>query len=392
MNIAQKIRENRAVAVLLSFFGLLVALWFLLSGVLGLITNEQDALHRTKTLAEGKRLVISIEPDQSYTHYENNLVHLSGELTTDETIIDPMFQMNVYALKLRRVVEMYQWQENQSQDEADNLEYTYQKVWLESFIDSHKFKEPNRYHNPAMPLKSQLFIAKQVKLSHFILPSQLLEKMNHYQWLPMTDLSFWKAEDNLQSLLQDKPSHLKKGIYYVGQNLDFPKIGDLQIKFEIVQPETISVIAKQVNSNLVPYQTQTGGNIELFEYGTVSANKMFINARISLFFNKLYERFIDFFMIFLGIYIIFNVLWIAKTSFPFMNKPSNIVGWLLSLIISAVLTLIIIGMTWKNYSPVIGITLLVIAVFSLYFLKFARKSPKLSLIPETVVPQKMIND
>ncbi|RKZ35536.1 MAG: hypothetical protein DRQ41_15810 [Gammaproteobacteria bacterium] len=97
-------------------------------------------------------------------------------------------------------------------------------------------------------------------------------------------------------------------------------------------------------------------------------------------------------MIFLGIYIIFNVLWIAKTSFPFMNKPSNIVGWLLSLIISAVLTLIIIGMTWKNYSPVIGITLLVIAVFSLYFLKFARKSPKLSLIPETVVPQKMIND
>ena len=392
MNFTQKIRENRAVAVFLTFFGLLVALWFLLNGVLGLITNEQDALHRSKTLAEGKRLVISIESAQSYTNYENNLVHLCGELTTDETIIDPLFQMNVYALKLQRVVEMYQWQENQSQDEAGNFEYIYQKIWLEPFIDSRKFKESSRYHNPAMPLKSHVFIAKQVKLNHFILPNQLLEKMTHYQWLPMTDLSFWKAEDNLQSLLQEKPSHLKKGIYYVGQNPDFPKIGDLQIKFETVQPETISVIAKQVNLNLVPYQTQTGGNIELFEYGTVSANKMFINARISLFFNKLYERFIGFFMIFLAIYIIFNVLWIAKTSFPFMDNPSNIKGWLLSLIIAAVLTLLIIGITWKNYSPVTGITLLIIAMFSLYFLKFVRKSPKMNLIPETVVPQKVIND
>jgi hypothetical protein len=399
-HLAQKIRENRAVAVYLTFFGLLLAFFFIYYAITTLMTNEQNVLLHAKTLAEGKRLVISIESDQVDLSHEKSLVHLTAEMTTDETLIDPQFKIDVDAIKLRRIVEMYQWQEKHSKNESSHIEYIYEKIWSNRFIDSKAFKF-EKHHNPTMYLNSKDFNAENVKIGHFILSPNIINKMTRYQKLSITELSFIKAQDNLQKLLQGKESHLNEGNFYVGKNPASPKIGDLRIKFELIRHETISIIAKQVNSNLVPYQTQTGNQIELFEYGVVSTNRMFINERISLFFSQFNKRFFGFFMMFLGIYVIFGLLWIAKTSLPFI-KPFNIVGWLFSLILAAMLTLIIIGLTWKNSSPVMGRVLLVIAFASLYFLKYARKKQEIlnddpvfnpyfeksNLIPEKFVPEK----
>jgi len=401
-NFAEKLRSNRAVAVFLTVSGLFFALLFLLGAIMGLIANEQEALRCTKTLAEGEKLVISISLNKIEANNEEHLVHLSGEVLIDEMLIDPLFQVKIYnAISLRRVVEMYQWQEKQSENESGNIEYIYEKIWSEHFIDSNEFKHPRKYYNSAKVLKSKVFDAKApVKLGAFTLSESLIEKMAHYQRFQMTEMSFWKAEDNLHNLLQEKESHFYEENFYVGNNPIVPQIGDLQIKFEIFQPNIISVIAKQVNSNLVSYQTQTGDDIELFEFGVVSAKKMFWNERISLFPNQSKPRFIGFFFLFLGIYIIFGVLWLAKTSLPFLGNPSNTVGWLFSLIMAAALTLSIMGVIWKNYSPVTAGILFVIAVAILFLLIFVRrKEPKLKkgqkslkntyLIPEKMVPKKM---
>jgi hypothetical protein len=407
-NFAEKLRENRAVAVFLTVSGLFFALLFLFGAVMGLIANEQEALRHTKTLTEGEKLVISTSLNQIEANNEDHLVHLSGEVLIDETLIDPLFQVNIYnAIRLRRVVEMYQWQEKQFENELGNIEYIYEKIWYEHFIDFNEFKHPRKYYNPAKLLESDDFDVKKapVKLGAFTLSDDLIENMAHYQHFPMTEMSFWKAEDKLQSLLQKQELHFKElhfyeENFYVGNNPTVPQIGDLRIKFEVIQPGIISVIAKQVNSNLVSYQTQTGDDIELFELGVVSAEDMFWNERISLFPNQSKPRFLGFFFLFLGIYIIFGVLWLAKTSLPFLGNSSNTVGWLFSLIMAAALTLSIIGVIWKNYSPVTAGILFVIVVAILFLLIFARrKEPKLKkgqkslknayLIPEKMVPKKM---
>ena len=190
-NFAEKLRENRAVAVFLTIFGLFFALLFLLGAVMGLIANEQEALWRTKTLAEAEKLVISIKANQILASNEEHLVHLSSEVMIDETLIDPLFQVKIYnAISLRRVVEMYQWQEKPSGNESGNTEYIYEKVWYEHFIDSNEFKYPRKYYNPTKFLKNKDYNAKApVKLGAFTLSANLIEKIAHYQEFPITKMS-----------------------------------------------------------------------------------------------------------------------------------------------------------------------------------------------------------
>ncbi|MDM8561092.1 TMEM43 family protein [Candidatus Parabeggiatoa sp. HSG14] len=386
----KKIRESRMVAVLLTPIGLFLGLFLCFIAVRELVLNENIAVHHAKTLAEGENVVIPIDVFRQRTN-EGQLVHVSAYPMVDGARRDELFEIvAVNAIKLRRVVEMYQWQTEQFKGYDTN----YYQLWSDQVIDSNEFELSTKYHNPPQLITEKIFIAQQVKLGDFMLSTNLIEKMNAYQKFPIIDSSFWQVQENLRPILQNKKLHFEDGSYYIGDNPDHPQIGDLRISFEIIQPEIMSIIAKQVNSNLMPYQTQTGDEIEFFEYGAMSAEQMFENEKISLFFNKIYYNFTGFIMIFLGFYSLFFVLWIAKTTIPFMGNSSDLVGWLTCLIIAAVLTLTITGFIWMDYSSITGKILVAIALTPLYFLKFVRKpsTSKLAflpeLLPERIVPKK----
>jgi hypothetical protein len=379
----QKLRESRMMAVLLTPIGLFLGLLLCFLAVRELILNEKIAVHHAKTLAEGENIVIPTDIFQQRIN-EGKLIHLSGYPMVNAARRDDLFEIvAVNAIKLRRVVSMYQWQEEISKDP------TYYQMWSKQHIDSSQFIEPREHLNPPKLVAEKTVIAGQVKLGDFMLSANLIEKMEPYQKFLIMDSSFWQVQENLRSFLQGKKLHFEEESYYVGQDSAHPQIGDLQISFEIVQPGIISIIAKQANSSLIPYQTQTGDEIEFFEYGTVSAEKMFRNKKISLFLDKLYYNFSGFVMIFLGFYSLFFVLWIAKTSVPFLGNSSELKGWLICLVIALALTLAIIGFIWVDYNPMTGKTLIVIAVTSFFLLKFVRKPLKVTFLPE-LRPEKII--
>ena len=402
-NVTDNIQESRNLAALLwSLLGLFFGLLLCINALRTLTSNEQQAVHHAKTLAEGQRVVRSIELDQAEADNDGKLVHLSGEVTVDEVLRDTLFDVEIVnVIKLRRRVEMYQWEEQQYMDEYGTLDARYRKKWSEHLINSKQFELPKGHRNPAsMPVKTKAVIAKQVKLGDFTLSASLIEPMNDHQKLPMTDDSFLQVEENLSAQLADKELHLNNGNYYIGKNPIRPKIGDLRITFETVhvQPEpgktiTISVIAEQIGSRLVPYQSQTGEEIELFEYGVMSAEQMLRHKKIYQFFTDSRLRFLGFLMMFLGLYAIFSVSWVLDGAIPFLGKATELRGWLTSLITATILMLITIAIIWIDYSPITGRTLLVIALVLLYLLKFARKPPNApTLIPEALVPQKSTAD
>ncbi len=388
--IAQRLRESRMVALLLMFIGLFWGFLFCLTAIGGMSLNQQEAVYRAQTLAEGENRVIEIETYLVEPVNEGKLIHLTGEVRVNEILKDTLFDITaVNVLAFRRVVKMYQWTEKVSKKQDDTLDYRYDKIWLEQLIDSSLFELSQEHHNPAaMLITGQVTRAKQVKLGEFILPHNLIDKMTPSQWLPMTALSFWQVPENLASRLGEQKIQFYDGHYYIGHDSSLPQIGDLQIQFEMIPPETISVVAKQVNSSLMPYQTQTAGEIELFELGTVSAEQMFYNAKKQNFFDILSESFGRFLIMGLGFYILFIALWLSKNTLPILGNPDNLKGWLISVVLAAVVSLILIALAWIDYSPLIGRTLLVIAVCLLYFFKFARKSKQATLIYEENVPRK----
>ncbi len=389
--IAKKLRESRIVAILLMFIGLFWGFLFSFTAIKYMGLNQQEAVYRAQTLVEGENRVIEIETYLVDPVNQGKLVHLSGNVSVNEMLKETLFEITaVNVLALQRVVKMYQWTEKVSKKQDGTLDYTYDKIWLEQLIDSSLFELSQAHRNPSsMLITGQVSFAKPVKLGEFILPHNLIEKMSQFQWLPMTVFSFLQVPENLASLLGEQKIQLYDGHYYIGDDPNSPQIGDLQIRFEIMQPEKISIVAQQINSSLMPYQTQTAvGEIELFELGTVSAEQMFYNAKKQNFFAILSESFGIFLIMGLGFYIIFIALWLSKNALPILGNPANLKGWLISVVLAAVVTLIIIALNWIDYSPLIGRTLLVIAVCLLYFFKFARKSPQPTLIHEEIVPQK----
>ncbi|RKZ77735.1 MAG: hypothetical protein DRR19_27500 [Candidatus Parabeggiatoa sp. nov. 1] len=384
-----------------SVIGILMGFVLFVGAFLLLFWNEARTVHHIQTLEEGEKIVISIDANQVEADNDGKLVHLSGETTTDETLTDPKFGVKVTnVIKLRRVVDMYQWQEKK-RSELEELwgnnetvmTYIYSKTWADHFIDARKFKQPNGHRNPYdMLMTGETSIAERATLGKFTLSPSLVKHLNNYQKLNMTEEKFEQMSDKLRTQFQGKLLHLNYGEYYVGEEATQPQIGDLRIKFEIVKLTTISVVAKQDNSSLSFYVTpEVGGHIELFEYGSVSAEEMFEHAKI---FNTLLTwilRAAGFLVMFIGLSMIFNALKTLSAFISFLDNLVGLVGWFISFIVATTLSFVAIAIAWIHYRPVLGTTLLVMGSVFLYFLKFARKKPppeKPTLVPETVVPPK----
>jgi len=96
-----------------SFKGIIGGILLILIAVVLLFWNEGRAVKRYKTLQEGRGAVVSVSVTTVDPANEGKLIHVTGTAETDATLTDPIFGISVNAVKLRRSVEMYQWEESE---------------------------------------------------------------------------------------------------------------------------------------------------------------------------------------------------------------------------------------------------------------------------------------
>jgi hypothetical protein len=354
---------------IITFGAILIAIFSFLIAFTALLCNEKSLAFRAQTLEEGKKSVIAVEALYIKDANEGKLVHLTEKVTTEETLTDETFNVLVSKrLKLKRVVEMYQWQESEYYNYFGGTYYEYDKVWSEQYFDSSQFDEPEGHSNPDQLLNGKTFVANKVTMDEYTLSSTLVEQLNHYQPQWMRNYMLEQARKQFNAKFPDQKLHYHYGSYYIGKNPEEPQIGDLRVKFEMIPSETISVIAKQVGSKLAPYRTPVGGEIELFEYGTVSASKMFHNQRIAYLLNSLPLRFLGFFTLFLGFYMVFSVL-NQLTSFPaVLDSTFEWAKWLLFSLIIALLPFMIAKKIDSELLNIITTLLVAVCLSSLLLL------------------------
>src|SRR6266545_951095 len=109
-------RESNPIRTWLGHLGVVGAGIFLgwipfLGAVVLLFWNEGRAVKTQRALSEGSKCVTSIPADRITPANDGCLVHVQGLVDTKETLADPLFGVAVQALRLRRVVETYQWRE-----------------------------------------------------------------------------------------------------------------------------------------------------------------------------------------------------------------------------------------------------------------------------------------
>jgi len=340
-------------------FGLIV---FVISFPL-LFWNEGRAVERYKTLVEGAGAVVSIDVDTVDAANDGALVHASGTARNDVPLRDVEFGVSAPGLKLRRNAQMYQWTETSHSEERKKVgggtetvtDYQYDLVWDDSLIDSSNFRISEGHQNPSSMLyETREVVADGVSFGAFTLARSQVAKMSGYQDMPLGPET--PTPTNLGVVVQRTGSG-----YYIGDPAA-PQVGDMRISYSVVPSGDYSIIATQTASTFAPYRASAGGTLELVAGGVQSAEAMFETAQAQNTALTWGLRVFGFLLMFMGLGMILRPLSVLADVIPILGNIVAAGTGLIAGLMAAVLSLLTISVAWLFYRPLLGVTLLAVAV------------------------------
>ncbi len=344
-----------------------------------LFWNEGRAVARYKTLKEGGGVVLSVVSDRVDSGNEGKLVHMAGRAVTEATLSDHELGVQARAIALIRDVEMYQWKESRRSEtkkrfgggEETVTTYSYAKEWAGRASNSGNFKKPDGHGNPTrMAYESRISLADDVRLGAFLVPDFLIRKISNET--PLTLGAEIKPPQNTRGKIHRQPDG-----FYLGADPDVPQVGDLRIKYRVILPSDISLVARQTGASFAPYTASAGGTIELLEMGIHPAAAMFQKAQQTNTILTWGLRAGGFLLMALGVGLILSPLAVFADVVPFVGSLVGAGTKLISALVAGILSLITIGIAWFIYRPMIGAAFAVIAgaIFILLVGKMKKAAP-----------------
>jgi Transmembrane protein 43 len=347
-----------------SFIGVLVGILLFLGAFPLIFWNEGRSVDRIKTLGEGRSLVVELSADQIDSAQQGALIHFSGLATTDDVLKDSQFGVEENALKLNRLVEMYQWEETSESKTIKNLGgsettetvYSYNRTWSQNPINSSNFKNRFGHENPSMPAYgSEQFTASKVTVGAFELGAGFVGQISGAENYPLSQKNYDALDSSLRS------SFKMSGSTYFRGNVSNPQVGAVRISYKIVRPMTVSVVGKQDGATLQSYATKNG-EIELLQNGTLTAADMFASAEAE---NKIITwliRLAGFIIMWFGLALIMGPLSVIGSVIPFVGSVLGAGTGFIAFVLALVLSVVTAAIAWIVFRPLIGGALLLLAV------------------------------
>lgn len=196
-----------------------------------------------------------ISADSVATDMTGEFVSVTGSMTSDEKIGDPIFMKPGDYILVDRTVEAYSWEENTHTDKR-NLPgggtetvttYTYSQEWTTMPENSDLFKErkspPNMkdlpYDNTSFTVDSAQVGVYDINMNTVTLPNGNM------------DLTPSREKFNLRSNQRIDGSYIYQG----NGSLSSPQINDVRISFSVLeQGETVTVFGELKDSAIVEYE------------------------------------------------------------------------------------------------------------------------------------------
>jgi len=328
--------------------------------------NEGRAVTTANSLKEGAAAVVSVPADKIDPANEKKLVHVTGDAKANAPVTDPDFGLSVPALRLVRSEEIYQWVEDQKSEtkqkvgggEETTTTYTYTKKWTDKPVNSADFKKPQGHTNEGDLIAGNANIAaEKVTMGAFVVPENLVSRMGDPSKHAVTEADLAKLPADLKAAAQ-----IQAGTFYFGVKPDEPQIGDVRVSFEIVKPGPFSILAAQLGETFGPYQTKAGDALNMVESGVVSAETMFKNAASANTIITWLVRLGGFLFMAFGFMAIMRPLSVLGSVVPFIGNIIGMGTGLISFMLAGTVSLVVIAIAWIVVRPLLGITILVLAV------------------------------
>ncbi|MEO9532207.1 MAG: TMEM43 family protein [Crocinitomicaceae bacterium] len=358
-----------------SFKGILAGLGIFIASFVLLWWNEGRAVTRTKALDEGAAVVIEVSADKVDPDNEGKLIHVSGLITSEDTVKDLDFGIVSNQLKLNRKVEMYQWVEESTSKTDKNLggsettttEYTYTKQWSSSLKNSADFEEPNGHQNPGgFPVEPSRMQVSSGKLGDFDVKYELIEGLGGG-----TPISLDPASVICPSNGKVTSNHI-----YIGRGTSSsPQIGDVKVSFEELKEGVYSIIGKQVGNSFDDYQTENNSDLFLIESGSKSADSMIETAHSNNSKMTWALRLAGFLMMMFGIRKVFKPIEVIADVIPLLGTILGAGIGLFAGVMAFLLSFLTIGIAWIRFRPILAFSLIGIGVaaFILVYIRARKK-------------------
>jgi hypothetical protein len=334
-----------------------------------LFVNEGCAVKVARGLGEGRGQVVTGASGQVNPQLEGKLVHMTGVASSKKGVSDAVLGIAAPgAIRLERLVEMYQWVEKTETKKEKKLggseetikTTTYEKEWSSSEVSSQDFKikEKNgeRVENPPMPMKGGSVVANDVMLGAHTLTDSLVSQLTGGTPVVIDQAAISALPESIRG-----SARLHDGGIFVGDPAK-PRVGDLRIKLLKTDASDVSVVAKQTGNALGPWQTSQGTTIDLLDKGTLTADQMFSSAESANETRTWIVRLLGFLCMFIGFGMIFKPLSVVADVVPFIGSVVGMGTGIVAFALSAPLSLVTIAVAWIVYRPLLGISLLVVGI------------------------------
>lgn len=349
--------------------GILGGLLLLIVGASLLWTNEGRTVKNQNAIEEANNSYITIKNHKINSNNDGKLVVTEGKLSADSSneLVDNIFGIRIYAIKMKRVVEIYQWKET-CETKNKKTKCNYEKIWSDKLIDSSNFKESN-HDNPTKALyDSEEYISENVKLGEFKLPEELVKSLRYDKK---------KTNSELISEYNNSKEDIRvDGKYLTNSKDDKIEIGDVRISYEYTSPKIVSIMAVQKDDTFEAFTSKKGVDIyEIVEGNKTGTQILEImtksNNRI-----KWLQRILGTFVIILSIRLCISSISKIFNKIPILGSIANVGTILVSTMLGFGISLIIIAIAWFRFRPVLSIVLIVVAIVLIILLKFSKKDKK----------------
>jgi hypothetical protein len=354
-----------------SIKSVLVGLFLFVAAFPLLWWNESRAVRTARSLSEGAGAIVSSPAETIDSAKEGKLVHMSGPVTTEQPVVDAEFGVATQAVKLVRKVEMYQWVEEEKSETRKKLgggeetvtTYTYEKKWADDRVDSSKFTHAEGHENPEAPFASQTLVADPVMVGAHKLSEEQLGKLNTETAFPLPA----DAAAKLPADLQESVS-VADGRFYAGADPSQPAVGDARVSYAVVKPAAVSLAAVQTGSSFSAYQAKEGDSILLVQEGMHTAEQMFQKAQDDNAVLTWVLRAVGFVVMFLGILLVFRPIAVFADVIPLFGTMLGAGIGFFSFCGAVALSFITIAVAWVFVRPLIGITMVLLAIGFVFWL------------------------
>ena len=353
--------------------GVFVGLLFVIGGLILLWWNEGRTVKTEASIKEAEQNYIDVSSDKVDSANEGKIIATNGEQKREKNLEDEIFGVIVDSSKLKRVVEVYQWVENCTEDNNGNESCEYDKNWKDDIVDSSKFKESVDHSNPkTMKYDNKTYMATNVKIGEFNVPESLLKDISTKGKVQLSTAN----DDQRYAATQLNLKIDDSGRYFTDSaNLSSPEVGDMRVSFEYNDEKYVSMMGVQKGNTIDPYVAKSGYKIYHLYEGQHNGAQMIQMMRDTNRMIKIICRVGGIILVIIGLLAIISPIQKVASYVPVLGSIFNGVTSFIAILLGLAISIIDIAIAWIAYRPVLGIGLLVAAV-ALIILSIVLKKKK----------------